>query len=335
MPRRRPASLAAAREAKFDQAGAILEALEFGPRQRNNTARYVLLALAAVTPQVSWSAATAPLMGITPMMDWIAANYGVKYAPNTRETVRDEAVKHFVAAGMLVRNADDPSRPTNSGRTVYCLEPHALELLRKYGTEEWPSALTAYLQSRTAIVAELQRERSLHRVEARLPSGELVSLSPGGQNPLIKRILEDFCPIWVRSGVVLYIGDAENKWLHFDRDYLARLGVAIDSAEKIPDVVVHDVPRNWLVLVEAVTSAGPVDSKRRSELKQLFANSSAGLVFVTAFANREDLRTFVTQISWETEVWIADDPTHVIHFDGERYFAPYDDAMPENLRALA
>ena len=129
--------------------------------------------------------------------------------------------------------------------------------------------------------------------------------------------------------MVAYLGDTENKLKHLHADYLARLGITIDAAAKMPDVVVHDTERNWLRLIEAVTSAGPVDGKRRKELKELFKSSKAGLVFVTAFKNRKAMQTYLTQLSWETEVWIAEDPDHIIHFDGERFLGPYPDVMPQ------
>jgi len=146
---------------------------------------------------------------------------------------------------------------------------------------------------------------------------------------LIKQIIEEFCPCFVPGGTVVYIGDAEDKFLHLDADYLQRLGVVIPAPAKMPDVVVHDTQHNWLLLIEAVASAGPVDGKRRKELKELFAGCKAGLVFVTAFSTREIMRSFLTQISWETEVWVAEDPDHLIHFNGERFLGPYPDVMPE------
>ncbi len=146
---------------------------------------------------------------------------------------------------------------------------------------------------------------------------------------LIKTVIEKFCSCFVPGGSVIYIGDAEEKFLHLDADYLKRLGVAIPAPAKMPDVVVHDTKRNWLLLIEAVTSAGPVDRKRRRELKDLFAGCKAGLVFVTAFSTREIMRSFLTQISWETEVWVAEDPEHLIHFNGERFLGPYPDVMPK------
>ena len=144
----------------------------------------------------------------------------------------------------------------------------------------------------------------------------------------MKAIIEQFCPAFAPGGVVLYIGDTENKFAHCAAEALAALGVRLDSAAKIPDVIVHHTARNWLLLIEAVTSAGPVDGKRRKELKDLFAGCKAGLVFVTAFETRRALQSFLAQIAWESEVWIAEDPDHMIHFDGERFLGPDPDVMP-------
>ncbi len=148
------------------------------------------------------------------------------------------------------------------------------------------------------------------------------------QRKLIKKVIEKFYPRFFAGSTVVYIGDAEDKFLHLDAHYLRRLGVEIPAPAKMPDVVVHDTKRNWLLLIEAVTSAGPVDGKRRKELKELFAGCKAGLVFVTAFSTRDVMRSFLTQISWETEVWVAEDPEHMIHFNGERFLGPYPDVLP-------
>lgn len=317
-----------AKKRRLDEAMRVLGELDFGPKQRNEVAAYTLLALLDLRPDGSWADAQAPLLGITPIIGFIADAYGNRYAPNTRETIRDEAVKFFVESGLLLRNPDNANRPTNSGKTVYQIEPNALELLRKVGTPAFAEALQEYLLSRGAIKDEITRKRHLARVPVTLPDGSQVALSPGGQNPLIKAIIEEFCPAFAPGGVVLYIGDAENKFVHLDVPALAALGVALGSADKIPDVIVHDRDRNWLLLIEAVTSAGPVDGKRRKELKELFAGCRAGLVFVTAFETRRSMQSFLSHIAWESEVWIAEDPDHMIHFNGERFLGPYPDVMP-------
>lgn len=331
MPAAKPNRKAAAHKTRLAEAIKALTALQFGPKQRNETAAYTLLALLDLQPDAAWAEAQAPLRGITPIIDFIATAYGNRYAPNTRETIRDDAVKFFVEEGLLLRNPDAPHRPTNSGKTAYQIEPTALALFRKFGTPKWAPALKRYLASRETLKHEIARKRDLARVPVTLPDGAKVALSPGGQNPLIKAIIEAFCPVFAPGGVVLYIGDTENKFVHLEAAGLAALGVRLDSAAKVPDVIVHYRAKNWLLLIEAVTSAGPVDGKRRKELKELFAGCKAGLVFVTAFETRRTMQSFVSQIAWESEVWIAEDPEHMIHFNGERFLGPYPDVMPTTL----
>jgi hypothetical protein len=106
---------------------------------------------------------------------------------------------------------------------------------------------------------------------------------------------------------------------------LARLGVDVNAHGKMPDVILHFHEKNWLLLIESVTSHGPVDGKRHAELAELFAGSTTGLVYVTAFPNRKLMGSYINDISWETEVWVADAPSHLIHFNGERFLGPYTD----------
>src|SRR5438094_1282355 len=197
-----------------------------------------------------------------------------------------------------------------------------------YRTKPWAAQLKEYLVNRARIRQMVERERNLARIPVKLPSGETVTLSPGGQNPLIKQIIEEFCPRFAPGATIVYIGDAESKFLHLEAAYLEGLGVVIAPSAKMPDVVVHDTKRNWLMLAEAVTSAGAVDWKRRKELKELFKGCKAGLLFVTAFEARRAMQSFLPQISWETEVWVAEDPDLLINFDGERFLGPYPDVLP-------
>ncbi len=91
----------------------------------------------------------------------------------------------------------------------------------------------------------------------------------------------------------------------------------------MPDVVFYYPDRNWLLLVESVTSRCPVDGKRHEELACLFASSTAGLVYVTAFPNGAIIGRYLGDIAWETEVWVANAPSHLIHFNGVRFPGPY------------
>lgn len=315
---------------KIEEAIEILRALGFPRQQQNERSALTLLSLLDLKPEDAWDTASNPLMGITPMMEFFAEHYGKRYAPNTRETVRRQTVHQFVQAGLIIPNPDEPSRPTNSPKAVYQIEPSALKLLREYGKPTWNKHLDEYLNAVETLKEIYARERDIRRIPVKLTNGHEIRLSPGGQNVLVKKIIDDFCPFFTPGGHLIgghliYVGDTQKKWAYFDRDALETLGVEIEEHGKMPDIVIHYVERNWLVLIEAVTSHGPVNPKRRQELQGLFAKSKAGLVYVTAFLDRRTMIKYIDDISWGTEVWIAETPTHLIHFNGERFLGPYED----------
>lgn len=302
----------------------VLRQLGLPKAQTNERSALTLLALVNLTPDKDWADVDRPLIGITRMMEFMANQYGKHYAPNSRETVRRQTVHQFVAAGVAVINPDNPARPTNSGQTVYQVPPELQVALRSYGTPAWDARLAEWLAAAPALVERWARIRQMNMVPVTLPNGEQVELSAGGQNPLIRAIIEVFCPRFAPGGHVLYIGDAGAKFVVWEREALAALGVVVNEKGKMPDVVIHDHERGWLLLIEAVTSHGPVDPKRQEELATLFGDCEAGLVYVTAFMDRRTLMEHLGAISWETEVWIAEDPTHMIHFDGARFLGPYE-----------
>lgn len=308
---------------KIDEALEILKLLGLPKAQQNERSALTLLSLIDLKPETPWQKAGNPLMGITPMMDFFAAHYGKKYAPNTRETVRRQTIHQFLQAGLVVLNPDK-IRPTNSPDNVYQIEQSALELLRSFGAPGWAGNLNKYLELNHTLSQKYAAERKLTRVSVTLPDGTPIQLSAGAHNVLIKHIVEDFCGYYTPSGEVIYLGDTGDKYSVVSEKVFAELGISIDPHGKMPDVVVYFREKKWLVLIEAVTSHGPVDAKRHTELKELFKSSKAGLVFVTAFLDRKTMTNYLDAISWETEVWVADAPTHIIHFNGERFLGPYE-----------
>ncbi len=101
--------------------------------------------------------------------------------------------------------------------------------------------------------------------------------------------------------------------------FLSSINLAIAEYDQI-----NSDQKDWLLLIESVTSHGAVDSKRHSELSILFADANPGLIYVTAFPDRKTMAKYLVDISWETEVWTADAPTHMIHFNGDRFLAPHE-----------
>jgi hypothetical protein len=218
----------------------------------------------------------------------------------------------FMQSGLVLYNPDDPKRPVNSPRAVYQISPEALTLMRTYNTPAWEQQLSAYLSGRETLAARYARERELHRVPVTIANGRTIQISPGEHSLLIKAIIEEFAPRFVQGGQLIYAGDTGEKMGYFDKDLLLQLGVVVDSHGKMPDVVIYYPKKHWLLLIESVTSHGPVDGKRHGELMQLFASADPGLVYVTAFPSRTVMARYLGEIAWETEVWIADAPTHLI-----------------------
>ena len=310
-------------------AAKLLEALEaltdLGmPRaQQNERSALCLLALLDLTPDRDWTHARAPLMGITPIMEWARRHYGKEYAPNTRETFRRQTMHQFVDAGVALYNPDDPKRSVNSPNAVYQISEECLALFRRFGSESYKEHLSKHRTESKSLSEKYAKPREMSLIPLVVSKNQQVKLSPGGHSELIRAIWEEFGPRFVPGGVLVYAGDTGDKWGYFDEPLLRSLGVEVDNHGKMPDVVIHFPQREWLVLAEAVTSHGPVDPKRHEELTKLFGKSKAGLVFVSAFPDRRTFTKYLDAISWETEVWLADDPSHLIHFNGARFLGPY------------
>jgi BsuBI/PstI restriction endonuclease domain/BsuBI/PstI restriction endonuclease HTH domain len=232
------------------------------------------------------------MLGTRAIMDWIRDEYGLDYAANTRETVRRFTLHQFAEAHLVEQNADQPDRPINSPKWNYQVTIEALAVVRLYGTPAFEPALTKYLDEVPGLKAKYAAARTLNRMPITLPDGTPFNLSPGGQNILIKQMVDDFCPQFTPGGQVVYVGDADTKWAMFDAERLAGSGVTVDQHGKMPDLVVYLEDRGWLVLMEAASSHGPVDAQRRAQLAELFKNATPGLVYVSCFPSRREMRRY-------------------------------------------
>lgn len=307
----------------------IVEAIDilgqFGlPRaQINERTAYCLLALLNITPDKAWGEAGSPLVGITPMMDFAREYYGKDYAPNTRETFRRFSMHQMVQAGIALYNPDMPDRPTNSPKAVYQISPAALDVIKAYGSRDWTGKLAAFKSMASTLTAQYAKERLMDMVKVKIRKDLQVSLSPGKHNELIRAIIEDMAPRFIPGSTLVYIGDTGEKWGFFDDALSARLGFSVEVHGKMPDVILWQEEKNWLVLVESVTSHGPVDSKRYIELSELFSSVHADKVFISAFPDKRTFARFASDVAWETEVWVSDNPTHMVHFNGDKFIGPY------------
>ena len=308
---------------KVDEALDVLTSLGLPRSQRNERSALTLLALASIGPHTSWKKVSRPLVRIWDIMGFMREQYDKDYAANSRETIRRQTIHQFEQARIVNRNPDNPSRPTNSGKTVYQLTDDVVPLLKAYKTPAFDGQLRSFIARFSSLQEAYRRSREGLKVPLTLPDGSVVYLSPGEHNVLQVAIVEELGPRFAPSAVVLYVGDTALKHVVYAEPELKKIGVPITEHDKLPDVVLYRRDKNWLYLVEAVTSHGPVSSKRHRELEKMLARCTAERVYITAFLDIHGFRRYAADIAWETEVWIADNPDHMIHFNGPRFLGPY------------
>ncbi|SFS83775.1 BsuBI/PstI restriction endonuclease C-terminus [Zhouia amylolytica] len=319
------------KELKLQEAKQILKALKLPKKQTNDRSAWVFLSLANIKPNTSWNKCQAPLLPTYIIMEFIRNNYGMDYKPNSRETIRRQTLHQFEQARIIDRNRDNPKRPTNSKDNNYSLNEPILEILRAFPAGDWKEKVDAFLQNTPSLKEEYQKKRNIDKIPVKLPNGKELTLSPGKHNQLHADIVHEFCPRFIGAGgIVLYMGDTASsrseeggKLMHLESEYLQSLGVPPMSHDKLPDVVVYDTKNKWLFLIEAVTSHGPVSPKRWKELEEALKDCKVGKVYVTAFPDTAEFKRNVADIAWETEVWMADKPDHMIHFNGDRFLGPH------------
>ncbi|TAL95249.1 MAG: restriction endonuclease [Paraburkholderia sp.] len=308
---------------RLSEARAMLAELGLPPQQQNKISGLTLLALCRVTLDSDWSQARRESLTIRKgIMDYVGEVLGNPYAENSREQFRRKVLHQFVQAGICLYNPDDATLATNSQKNHYAMSNEALVAIRRYGTKGWPAARDKFLAQAGSLAARYAAPREHEMVPVMLPDGRTLTLSPGKHNEVQAAIIEEFAPRFAPGSMVLYLGDTAHKALHIDSDAMVRLGIPLNQHDKMPDVMLYDPNRNWLFLVEAVTSHGPMSPKRLVELHKMLAACTAGPVFVSAFPDMSEFKKHAADIAWDTEVWLVEVPDHLMHFNGDRFLGP-------------
>ena len=247
--------------------------------------------------------------------------FGENISPGSYDDIRRKDLKLLTVAEVVLQS--NPNSATNDSTRGYSINPTYAELLRTFGSKNWEKTVSEKLKNTEPLSKKLKRERQIAKVNVILPSSGKLIFSAGEHNDLQKAIVEDFLPRYGHSAEVLYIGDTSDKYLYLEKEKLEKLNFFEISHEELPDVIAYSKKKNWLYLIEAVHSSGPISELRLIQLQELTKNCKADLVYVTAFLSRSKFRQFMTDIAWETEVWIADNPDHLVHFNGDKFLGPY------------
>ncbi len=308
---------------KIEEAQQILHALGLPKAQQNEIAGYTLLALCNIKRKDKWADSSIKSYGISKgIMAFISDNYQKNYAPNTRETFRRQVLHQFVQAGIADYNPDIPDLPVNSPRAHYALSDIALKTIKTFKTNKWKVTVKHFIKETGGLKKKYNKTREMFRVPVKLPNGEVLHLSPGKHNKVQSAVVEDFASRFAIGSVLLYLGDTENKYLYIETETLRKIGIPLTEHSKLPDVIIYDESKNWLYLIEAVTSHGPVSPKRIVELELFLKDCKAGKIYVSAFPDFSEFKKHMKNIAWDTEVWIVEFPDHMIHFNGDRFIGP-------------
>lgn len=284
------------------------------------------IAVCGLKPGQPWSAVVADdplhLPRSRDVIRWMNNHLGEQISSGSYDDIRRKDLLFPVEAGVILKAAGKDKAATNDGTRGYAINPVFASQIRKFGTPEWDGSIEAFMRGNTRLADELARKRESLKLPVTIGSTS-VTFSPGEHNLIQRAVIEEFLPRFGYGAEVLYVGDTSDKFLFVEKEKLKALGFFDIAHDKLPDIVAYSQTKNWLYLIEAVHSANPINPMRKRAFESLTKSCTAGMVFVTAFLSRDSFKKFAAEIAWETEAWIADNPDHLIHFNGDRFLGPH------------
>lgn len=302
---------------KISETREFLKNIGMPKQQQADICCYVILAMAGVKPEMLWNEATNEWIRIHDIIQFANTYYGTSYAENSRETFRKQALHRFRTAALV----EDNGKATNSPNYRYRLTDETLQLIKNINSNALDAAMGRFLKYHDKLVDMYASKKKMTMMPVKI-NGDDFKFSTGKHNELQKAIIEEFAPRFAPNAECLYVGDTIEKDLVKNVEKLSELGFEITLHDKMPDVVLYREDKNWIYFVESVTSVGPMDPKRILEIEELTKNVSAGKIYVTAFLDFKTYKKFAEELAWETEVWIAEMPEHMIHLNGDKFMGP-------------
>lgn len=295
----------------------VLSDIGMPKQQQSDLCALSLLALCDIKDHESFSNASNNWIRIHDIIQFVNTNYASNYAENSRETFRKQAMHHFRNAALI----EDNGLATNSPNYRYRLTPEFLAVIKKMGKREYNKAVKLFLSSHESLKSKYASKKAMPMLPVSINNKDY-HLSPGSHNLLQKAILEEFAPRFAPDSECLYLGDTTQKDLVKHEKKMTELGFDITLHDKMPDVVLYRADKDWLYFIEAVDSVGSMSPERIIDIQRMTRQVECGKIFVTAFPDFKKYKRFSEQIAWETEVWIAEMPDHMIHLNGDKFLGP-------------
>ena len=237
------------------------------------------------------------------------------------DDVRREDLKEMVLANIILNSK--PNSAKNDPTRKYGISEEYASIVRKVGSTDWEEKVNKIIEKNGRLIDRTTIPREFEKVPIKISDDTELFLSVGEHNELQKAIIEEFLPRFCPNGELLYLGDSENKDLINEKEKLLEIGFFGLDHGMLPDIVAYRQDKNWLYLVEAVHTANPMTKTRKVELEDLTSKCNAEIIYVSAFLNRKKFKEWVSDLAWETEVWISEEQDHLIHFNGHKFLGPY------------
>lgn len=302
---------------KIDDAKVILKQLGMPEKQQSDICALTLLAMADISPDKSWNEASNNWIRIHDVISYCLTSYNRKYAENSRETFRKQAMHPFRTAALI----EDNGKATNSPLYRYRLTDETMSLIKSYKSDRWDLSLSNFSEVHESLVDIYASKKQMTMMPVKINDKEF-HFSAGKHNQLQKAIIEEFAPRFAPNSECLYVGDTIEKDLVKNISVLSDLGFEITLHDKMPDVVLYRSDQDWIYFIESVTSVGLMDPKRIIEIGEMTKNVRSGKIFVTTFLDFKTYKKFASDLAWETEIWIAEMPDHMIHMNGDKFLGP-------------
>jgi len=289
--------------------------------QQSDLCALTILALAELREIGGFSSATNNWLRIHDIITFINNNYAVNYAENSRETIRKQAIHHFRTAALI----EDNGKPTNSPNFKYRLTEEFLKVIKetKKSTDDNfdNEALKTFKRNHETLINTYTSKKAINKMPVRINEKDY-TFSPGSHNQLQKAVLEEFAPRFAPGSECLYVGDTTHKDMVKNEAKLKSLGFNLNIHDKLPDIILYREDKDWIYFIEAMDSVGPMSPERVIDIKKMTSGIKSGKIFVTAFLSFAKFKRFSEKLAWETEVWIADMPEHMIHLNGDNFMGP-------------
>lgn len=310
----------------LNEAFDILTSIDMPANLTNPRSVMTLVALAEISPGVKWRNASEAYHGTHHILKFINTHFPNKagldsspYAENSRETFRKYNIKPWISAGILEAKA---GLATNDKDNSYRFSSYFASLIRSYGSEQWNERLEDYKATHMSYAEYLKQTKTVERDYIMEYEGNYIALSKSEHNKLQKKILEQLVPL-VSKGKpeLLYIGDAADRSLLQENDRLDELGIhVLSQSGNLPDIIIYDSQENCVIFIEAYHSTGPFTLDRVNAIKALcHCREGMEAAFITAFDTTTKMLKHYKEVAWDTEIWSADEPTHLVHKNGDKF----------------